>query len=512
MGRSAALVSAMAIVQMAIAMLIQVLLGYSFGAGLDVDQYFVSISLPQLFQLAFSTACAMSIAPLAAGISSESGRRSFFTLALLVSGATGLVLSTTAWIFSAHLGPLLAPGVQADWSDSADLIRLVSATFTCHALSSCLTAIAISEGRYLLWPIAGPLGAGLQLGYLWMRVDDLGIEAAGISYLLGSIVQVIVMLPYWPKPGPAPFMSVPELLSLLHSSFPVFLSRIVTRITTVSDRWIASWLGPGAISQLVYGTRLTQAAAVIIPAGIATTQFSAFARSATDSPQDREKFAATVIRTMRMLTFMAVPVALTFSLLSDEIVSALFGRGAFSPSAQAISADVLLWSVVSFLASTIGTTTNAALYALRQHRFLAILTSASAFVNLLLAFYLSQTLGIVGVPIAFSLIASINFAAMTWKLSQLLQQITFRPWWSISDPNLLAAFVCAGILLITKLATKQCFDGLLATELQVVVAILLAGIGYVATAHLLRSPELMGLRDLLALPNRKRPTSRGQAT
>ena len=65
-------------------------------------------------------------------------------------------------------------------------------------LAAYLSALAISQRRFRLWPVAGLVSIASQLIVTYVWADSLGVTAVAAGYVLGATLSVVVLTPYIP--------------------------------------------------------------------------------------------------------------------------------------------------------------------------------------------------------------------------------------------------------------------------------------------------------------------------
>lgn len=472
----------------------QVLLGYLFGTRHQMDEFLVATAIPQLVQLVLGASLTVSLTPCWAlwrhkGV----GSRAMGAALLFYLAAAG-TLSFALIGVSGTLPGILAPGLArtGDPILAGFLLRALAPVIIAQTLVAFLTASAIARKRYGLWPIAGLVGLGLQLGITWVAAPRYGIAALAGAYLIGACVQLLIVTPYFPGeprgwPGGFRFLG-----DLLRTAGAVTVKGVVSRFTTVSDRWIASWLGPGSISQVVYGSRLAQAFATVLASGIATTILPDLSQL---KDSKNERFELLVNAGIRTMSFLVLPIAAVLVVWSDPLVRTIFGRGAFTMQDVAATASVLRYAAGWFTVSTIGVPVIMALYALEQHGVVSVVSIVTGIVNLGLSYVLALRLGVEGIPLAFSITALANLSTFALILRRLRRNIVFSPWKSLRDPNLISFLSVTLVLVLVYPLREGTLPVTLAETASVLSRLLLAACCYLATAHLLGSQELLSIRE-----------------
>lgn len=484
---SAAFVTISTVAQMVLGLGLQMVLSWFFGARLEMDLYLVAVALPQLVQLVASSALTVSLPPAwtaweTAGRSEEALGAGFLTTA-----ATSLVIAGGIALSAARLAPLLAPGIVSSGTSglATALIRTLAPAIVAHCLVAYLTASAIARRRFALWPVAGTAAIAIQVLGTWLGTPKWGISAAAAAYLLSAIVQLVILAPYIPRRASSWGTGFSHLTVLNRTAGPVAVKTVVSRFTTVSDRWIASWLGAGAVSHVTYGTRLVQAAVNVLASGLASTILPDLSELAE---KDGDGFKRSVVSGVRVMAFLAFPSAVLFIVFPELIVRLIYGRGAFLPRDVLATAAVLRSGAGWLAASVSGMPITMGLYALRSHRSVSVMSIATGLLNLLVSYVLSKFFGVWGIALAFSFTATLNLVILTILLKRRQRSLLYLPWGGLKDPNLVSLTFLSITLLIGRFWIPESFlyQGVVG-PLSVLFASMLL---YLGAAGLLQSEEL----------------------
>jgi putative peptidoglycan lipid II flippase len=161
-------------------------------------------------------------------------------------------------------------------------------------------------------------------GRAWLEVPVL---ALGIGVLIAGVLQVLLQVPPLRSRGlaPRPLLDPthPALRALGRLMLPAVLGASVFQLNLLVSRFLASFLGDGAVSFLYYGSRLIEFPLGVFVFALGAASLPSFARlvSADDRPGLRESFGATLGVNLAL----CLPSTLGLMWLCEPIFGVLFG-------------------------------------------------------------------------------------------------------------------------------------------------------------------------------------------
>lgn len=407
-----------------------IMLAAILGAGPVADAFFVALRLPNHFRAIFAEgAFNAAFVPAYAHVHGEKGEASaklfadrIFTLLFL----SQLVLLAVALAFMPQMMSILAPGFTDDPEQRALAIELTRITFPYLLL---ITLVTLYGGILnVMQRFASAAAASIFLNISMMATLALAAffpsagHAAAWGVLISGVLQYFLLAGDLSLHGGLPRFSRPKLDEDVRAFFralgPATLGSMGTQLALFADTIIATFLPAGALSALYYADRLNQLPIGVIGIAIGTVLLPEMSRQLTAGDDAGAK--ASQRRAFEFTLLFSVPFVAAFLTVPDEIMRAMFARGAFT-RADAISAGttlaayaialipfVLIRSAVApfyarkdtatpVKAALTGVATNVVLkFALMGSLAqvgLALATAAGAWINLLLVIFFSVRAG-----------------------------------------------------------------------------------------------------------------------
>jgi putative peptidoglycan lipid II flippase len=329
-----------------------------FGLGRDVvvanlfaagatDAFFLAFMIPNLFRrLVAEGSLTLSFVPVftaSLARSRDEARRvldTTWTLATLV----GLAVTVAGMVFAGPLVDLFAPGFALDPPKRELCVRLLR---LCFPYVGLMMLVAVAMGAlnalgHFFTPAIAPvllnlaLIAGAFVGASWMATP---IEALGWAVIVAGLLQALLQLPPLARRGmrPSPGLDLgqPAVRRLAALMGPAALGASVFQINVLVSRFLASFLGDGAVSYLYYADRLLELPLGVFIFALGMASLPSFARLATRGAHDalRTVFADT----LGLALVLAAGSSVGLVLLREPIFAVLF---AWDPSVfgeQAVS-------------------------------------------------------------------------------------------------------------------------------------------------------------------------------
>lgn len=403
-----------------------VLLAKFVGAGPASDAFFVALRLPNMFRQLFAEgAFNVAFVPILARQLEAGGNpqaKEFAKSVFSVLFWLALALSCLVMLFMPQVIGVLAPGFK----DTPELFKLTVTLsqitfpyFMFITVTSFIGGVLNTLKRFIAFA-AAPILLNLSFVFCLLfltKITPTAVTAAAIAVPLGGLAQVTLMLLAVRRAGFKVQLSLPhghrELKTLGKRMIPTLIGVGAQQLTTLVSMMLASLLPAASISYLFYADRLNQLPLGLIGIALATVLLPTLSRSLKQGHGDYSQ--KLLVQGLGIALALGLAAACGLMMLSAEIMTVLFQRGAFSGDDAAQSGMALAAYSAGLPAYVLVKLTNTAFYAhentktpvqtalvslvvglvmmgLLMHPFghtgLAAATSVAAWVNLLLQFYL----------------------------------------------------------------------------------------------------------------------------
>lgn len=226
---------------------------------------------------------------------------------------------------------------------------------------------------------------------------------------------------------------------------PVMLGSATNQMNQLVDKIISSSLGEGMVSVLSYTAPLQDFVMVAFSSPIVTVLFTELSSSAAKKNLEQHKYY--LINGISILSLLLVPVSIITVLLSKDIVTLLYQRGAFNETTTLITAGVLSYYGIGFLFYGIHELVARSFYSLGDTKtptFNGILTVIA---NIIFSIIFSRYLGVGGIALATSIAGILSMMILTLLLRRKLKGIGLKFFFPTASKILASSLVMTvGIL------------------------------------------------------------------
>jgi putative peptidoglycan lipid II flippase len=291
---------------------------------------------------------------------------------------------------------------------------------------------------------------------------------------------------------------------------PAIIGTGAIQIKVLVDTIVASGIDGGA-SWLNYAFRLMQFPIGVFGVAIGTAAIPTLSRLASSG--NPEKFRSTLSDAIRLVFLLAVPSAFGLIVLGEPIISLIYERGEFT----AFDTNMTAWALTAY---SVGLAAYAAIkvlspafYALDDAKTPMYISIASILVHVPTSFGMMQLLshvgvsperpngfGHVGVALATSIVASINFLALTIFMRRKISRLNGRGILSSLIRIIIAsaAMSAVGYFLYRWLTDHFASKVFSVRLVEAFVPIVAGGITFLIAAKLLRLTEIEKLYGMIA--------------
>jgi len=423
-GGAAIIVAVFSILSKFLGLLRDRLLAVHFGAGEILDAYWAAFRLPNLvFNTLVLGAFSSAFIPVFLNYYLKDRNKAWrATNSILnIFFLIVLFLSTLIIIFAPVIIPIIVPGFsQATKNLTVSFTRIITLSILFFTLSNVASSLLNSFRKFLAYSLA-PLmyNLGILLGILFLTKTRLGIYGLAWGVVLGSFLHLIVQLPAVIKIGYRfkfliSFSSgVKEVICLM---LPRFFGLAVEQINLLATTLIASLIGVGAIAIYNLSFNLNSLPIGMIGIPLSISLFPIL--SGYYSQNQQSAFNKKLTQTVAQIFYFIIPLTIVYFLFKEEIVRIILEAGLWGYQDSLITAQALGFFSLSLFAQSSIPVLAKAFYA--QHNTkIPVLSAVIGFsVNITGCLILGRLIGIVGLALAFSLAAIINFSLLYFFLGK----------------------------------------------------------------------------------------------
>jgi len=402
------------------------LLAAFMGAGPMQDAYQVAFRLPNMFRRLFGEgAFNAAFVPQFSAILTTEGRgvaRTFAreALGVMLFWLTGLTI--LGEVFMPEVVSVIGPGFR-NAGQGADQFRLAvelsRITFP-YLVLICAAALvsgvlngmgrfAAASAAYVSFNVIG------IAAILWLTPFTPTVaHAAAWGITASGVAQFALLLIAARRAGivlgiPRPRLT-PRIRKLMRAMVPGLIGSGVTQLNLVVDTAIGSLLPKGSISLMYFADRVNQLPLGVLGAAAGTTLLPVLARHIAQGHETDAHAAQN--RSIEYALILTLPATLGLVVLSYPIMATLFGHGAFSDRDAFLSAQSLRAYAIGLPAFVMVKVLSPGFFARGDTSTPVRIGMATLALNLALNLALYHPLLHVGPPLASSIAATVNAAAL----------------------------------------------------------------------------------------------------
>lgn len=489
-----------------------------FGAGRNMDAFFVAFKAPNLLRdlfaegalsTAFITVFSKTIQTKGDAAAWELANKMATLVVIFMSAITLGGILMADWIIA-----VLAPGFEPAKAEFTILLtRIMYPFILLVSLAALVMGILNAKNIFGLPAMAssffnlGSIVGGVGLG--WLIDPAFGPRALiglACGTLLGGFLQFAIQLPglrrigyrfhpdfHWRDSG------VRKILGLM---IPSVIAGSAVQVNVMVNSIFASFLEDGAVSWLQYAFRLMQLPLGIFGVAIATVTLPVVAKLAVGG--DLKPFRETLGRALRLAVFLTLPSAVGLAMLAQPIISLIYERGKFTAWESLRTAEALQLYAIGLLGYSCIKVLAPSFYAI-DRKWIPMLVSFGAIgLNIVLNYLLIFQVGLGhrGLALSTGLSATANFLLLFFLMRRAAGGLETASLLRTFGACILAALGMAGVVWLYRFWGSPGLEApalwLRAASLGGLIAV--AGGVYFALCGLFRVEEM---REALGLLRRK---------
>ena len=508
-GRSTAVFSFWTAVSRVAGLVREVVAAAMFGTQGAINAFVIAFQVPNLLRsLVADSAISAAFVPIYTQLQEEGRKQEARRLVAALSsvvvlglGAITLVAIVTApWVM-----PLFAPGLDASLQqDLIGLSQLMFPIVPLLGLTGIVSAVLQAEGRFTptaFVPVLWNAVILLSLIGISPFVDsDQRIWVYAIGILLGTVAQLVYLIPYLRGLGPFPFSMgfgnrlVRRVLILM---LPVTVGLGLININVLVDSIFATLVSDQAVRAIDAAFRLYILPQGIFSVAIATVLFPTISRMAAN--KDWKGLRGSVDAGIRQIFFLLLPASAFLMVLAEPVVRLVYQRGAFDVYSTSITSEALFFFTIGLVFNGASLLLIRTFFSMQQPWVPTAIAGGGVALNAGLDAIFYRPFGIGGIPLSTSIASFVTFVLLVYYLSKRTGGLNLRGALDGFLKSLVAAVVGAAV----AKGTWYLLDGWLGTSFAAQVIAVGMGavaivVAYLAMAHVLKIPELAAGRRLLS--------------
>lgn len=382
-------------------------LARTFAAGDVSDIYFSAFRIPDLLvNVLILGTLSVALIPVLSEtiIKDKEEARALVTTLFFYATGTVFVFGVLIFIFMKPLTSLVVPGFSPDkLQQTVNLSRLLLITPILFTASSVFTSVLTVYRRFFIAsmvPILYNFGIIFGVTVLYPRF---GLYGLGVGVILGAILHATVQMFAVFNLGflPAKILSLrnPKLIKIGKLFMPRLLAFDASQVSLIVGSVFASYLSAGSVAVFNFSYDLQSVPIGIFALSIAAASFPVLAELSAE--KNYKQLIQTLSSAALEITYYLIPISIAFLVFRAYIVRLLLGYGKFDWSDTIATFQVLGILCISLLAQGLIPLFSKGFFALQDTKKPLLIALFSLLVNVVVSFFASKSLGILGIGIGF---------------------------------------------------------------------------------------------------------------
>ena len=372
----------------------EVLFASLYGTGYIAQAFSTASRIPLLFfDITLGAAISSAFIPvfneyLEKGQKEEALKYSntFLNGILIITG----IICALGILFSSRIVSVIGGGLGEEAKELASqLVIILFPTMIFTAFAYAIAGILQSFGEFNIPAAISLVSNGLMVIYLLLFGKKFGIYGVALAMLVGWGFQVVIQLPSLIKKK----YKYSFVLDLKNEgikksaklALPILISSWVQPINSMININLASGLNGGqAVPALDYANKLYIIFVGVLTYAISNLIFPSISRMAVN--EDKTEFKEVVMRAVRVVLVVIMPVMVLFFVLRTPLVQLVFERGEFGAESTHLTSQALMFYSLGMLGFGVQEILNKAFYSTQDAKTPMYIAMAGIVLNIVLCF------------------------------------------------------------------------------------------------------------------------------
>ena len=308
------------------------------------------------------------------------------------------IITVIGIMFAPWITKLILPGISGEaYNLSISLTRIMFPTLIFICLAYIVSGVLQVHKHFVITSLISIPFNLIIILFLIIYEDN--IIYLGYVTAAGWLLQLLVQLPILFKEKYKLSFHIDftnkHIRQIYANLVPILLGNAVLQLCVITDRAIVNSINEGYTSALSYGSEFFMTVTSIFIVAISTVAFPDISKYCIE--KDFEKVRKLVGYIIKVLLLITIPYLVVVSFYSNEIITLIYKRGAFTyESARLTSLAFLLYSfcVVGYMAQEVF---NRVYYALKKYYPPMLIGAICILLNVIIDLLVYKSFGIVGI-------------------------------------------------------------------------------------------------------------------
>ena len=409
----------------------QIIVANAFGATIDTDIISLSQGIVTNFEYLISQTMITAFIPIYISVKEMKGdEKHFVSNVIKIFVVVSIAISILIFVFAPFITKIIAPSYKGMVADSlTHNIRIYAFSLVVLVLTAIFNALLKGNKRFLPGEITSVNQSLVFIICVLALGNVFGVQILIISFFLYVIINMIYLGFLSRKLYKVElhrFYIDKNVKKLLCMIAPLLFGYAMLYINQLVDKILASGLGDGTVTAMSYSAVLSNFITGFI-GSICGIAFTYIAQNVTEKSD--EKAASIVGYFITFFVTVLVPVSIISVVDAREIVTIVYGRGAFDTTAVENSTYALMGYGSLFIPYVLRELFTRFQYSYQDSKRPMINSVVSIIFNIVLSIIFSRFLGIFGITIASSvsvLVCAVLNIISSRKFNRYLKVSYFR--------------------------------------------------------------------------------------
>ncbi|MBE6963516.1 MAG: hypothetical protein E7443_02805 [Ruminococcaceae bacterium] len=313
------------------------------------------------------------------------------------------VMVAVVMLFAPQIARIIAPSYPAELTARlAMYLRIFSPALVLFVWIAVFHALLNANQRFIPGELEGANQSLILLALVAGLASVLGVRILVVAFLAAAVWNAlflgVVSRRYWEAARSNPFRN-PAVKELLRMTGPLLLGYAMVYINQQVGNILVSGLEAGTVTAMDYAAVLFNLVGTLI-GSFCSILFTYITKKI--SQKDHESAARLTLRAAVLLVAVFLPISILMILCAEDIVTIVYGRGAFAADNIRVAADALVGFSLGVVPLVVRDLFSRVQYAYQDSKQPMINSTVSIAVNIGLSVALCPVLGVLGVSMAGS--------------------------------------------------------------------------------------------------------------
>lgn len=479
-----------------------------YGADMYSDAYLIAMNIPTVVVAIIGAAIITTFIPIYSSASTELGEKAALKYTNNILNIVMLVcmaLTIISLIFIDPLVNLFAFGFdEQTFKLAVEFTRILIVSVLFSGISYIMTAYLQVKNKFTIVGLM-TIPRNIIIIISIILSSRFGPYIMIYGTLLGLLADVIYMYPFMVKNGYKYKLYINIKDTYIKKTIwllaPILIGVAVNQVNTMVDRSLASTLVEGSISSLSYADKLNAFVMAIFIASVSSVVYPMLSK--LSSEDNKQKFVDIIANSINTIVIFIIPISVGAIVLSTPIVKLLFQRGKFDDVATNMTAIALSMYSIGMLAIGLRDILTRVFYSLQDTKTPMINSCIAMSINIVLNLILLKKYQHAGLALATSLSAIICVVLLFLNLSR---KIGYFGQGKIFKTMMKSAIASMIMAIVTKISYSIIISGGSGSIIEIGAlfgAIIIGAIVYGLMIMILRVEEINIVIDKVKLKLKK---------